>query len=66
MHKKLVCEATLLTFFVGNQFISTISIRGNLPFELIPVILFQDVVFDNTESLPLVYGRGSTQNHNST
>ena len=66
MHKKLVCEAALLTFFVGNQFISTINIRDNLYFELIPVILFQDVVFDSTESLPLVHGRGSTQNHNST
>ena len=66
MHKRLVCKATLLTFFVWNQFISTVNIRGNLHFETSPVILFQDGVFDNTEGLLTVQGRGSTQNHNST
>ena len=40
--------------------------RGNLHFETSPVILFQDGVFDNTEGLLPVQGRGSTQNQNST
>ena len=63
MHKKLVCKATLLSFLI-EKFISTL--RGNLLFETSPVILFQDRVFDKTEGLLPVQGRGSTQNPNST
>ena len=40
--------------------------RGNLPFETSPVILFHNRVFDNTEGLLPVQGIGSARNHNST
>ena len=57
MHKNLVYEVTLPTFFLCET---------NLRFESITVIPFQYVVLDNTEVILFVQGRGSTQNQNST
>ena len=66
MHKKLVCKATLPTFLCETNLFLQLNIRDNPHFETSPVILFHHRVFDNTEGLLPVEGRGSTQNHSST
>ena len=63
MHKKL---ATSLTFFCAKPIFLQRTIEAVFIFVSIPVILFRDAAFYNTDGLLILQGRSSTQNHNST